>query len=138
MELKAIMKSLASKSCNLDPAPTWIVKMHLEILLPFLCRVVNLSLSGGQMPACLKRGLVRPCLKKNGMTPECLKNYRPITNIPFLSKVIEKAMGKICLLKSKCISQFTYLFSVLPSPSKAFLKEFILPDASLSLVLTDY
>ena len=39
-----------------------------------------------------KRGLVRPYLKKNGLDLNNLSNYRPVTNLSYLSKIIERAM----------------------------------------------
>ena len=35
---------------------------------------------------------MRPLLKKPGLDPENLKNYRPVSNLPFLSKVLEKVV----------------------------------------------
>ena len=32
-------------------------------------------------------------IKKPGLDSEVLKNYRPVANLPFLSKVIEKAIA---------------------------------------------
>ena len=34
--------------------------------------------------------MVMPRLKKSGLGPAEMKNYRPISNLPFMSKVIEK------------------------------------------------
>jgi len=33
---------------------------------------------------------VRPLIKKSGLDPDILKNYRPVSNLPFISKVLEK------------------------------------------------
>ena len=60
--------------------------------MPVVTDIVNESLSTGVLPTCLKRSLIRPLLKKQDLDRENLKNYRPIANIPFLSKVIEKAV----------------------------------------------
>ena len=37
----------------------------------------------------LKDGIVKPLLKKQGLDADEMSNYRPVTNIPFLSKTIE-------------------------------------------------
>ena len=39
-----------------------------------------------------KRGLIRPYLKKIGLGIYDLSNYRPVTNLTHLSKIIERAM----------------------------------------------
>ena len=37
-----------------------------------------------------KSAVVRPLLKKPSLDPANLKNYRPVSNLPFLSKITEK------------------------------------------------
>ena len=34
-----------------------------------------------------------PLIKKQGLDPEILKNYRPVANLSFISKIIEKAIA---------------------------------------------
>ena len=87
-----VIKALSTKSCPLDPMPTRLLKDHLDLIVPVVTDIVNESLSTGVFPTCLKRSLIRPLLKKQDLDRENLKNYRPIANIPFLSKVIEKAV----------------------------------------------
>ena len=53
--------------------------------------IVRQSFSNGMFPTLLKTSLVRPKLKKPDLKPDLLANYRPIANIPFLSKVLEKS-----------------------------------------------
>ena len=40
---------------------------------------------GGSVPDSFKHAVVRPLLKKQNMPPNELKNYRPVSNLPFLS-----------------------------------------------------
>ena len=37
---------------------------------------------------------VKPLLKKPSLDKELLKNYRPVSNLPYISKVIEKVVAK--------------------------------------------
>ena len=46
----------------------------------------------GVFPDTLKAAIVRPLLKKHNLDPTILGNYRPISNLPFLGKVIEKTI----------------------------------------------
>ena len=55
-----------------------------------LLNIVNSSLQSGIFPDSLKTAVVRPLLKKHNLDPSVLSNYRPISNLPFLGKVIEK------------------------------------------------
>ena len=87
-----VIKALSTQSCPLDPMPTQLLKDHLDLIVPVVTDIVNESLSTGVFPTCLKHSLIRPLLKKQDLDRENLKNYRPIANIPFLSKVIEKAV----------------------------------------------
>ena len=43
------------------------------------------------MPDSLKRAAVTPLLKKPTLNKEDLKNYRPVSNLPYIGKLIEKA-----------------------------------------------
>ena len=60
--------------------------------------MINKSLSSGVVPSCFKHALVRPLLKKANLDPNCLRNYRPISSLPFLSKVLERIVLKQFLL----------------------------------------
>ena len=46
------------------------------------------------MPALLKHATVRPLLKKQSLKKDILSNYRPISNIRRLAKVIEKVVAR--------------------------------------------
>ena len=67
-----------------------MVKDNIEILLPAISHIVNLSLSSGTFPQQLKTAIITPLLKKDGLDP-VYSNYRPVSNLTFLSKIIEKA-----------------------------------------------
>ena len=64
-------------------------------LLPLITRVINSSLQSGVMPETMKKALVTPMIKKRDASPEDLSNYRPISNLSFLGKLIEKAAVKL-------------------------------------------
>ena len=62
-------------------------------MVPLLTAVINLSLRSGVVPARLKKALVRPLLKKPGLDKSVLNNYRPVSSLPHLSKVIERVVA---------------------------------------------
>ena len=85
-----VIKESPSKSCRLDPAPTWFLKRCLDVLIPFITKLVNLSLSSGVFPSLFKISHVTPVLKKPQLDVENFANYRPIANQMFLAKVLER------------------------------------------------
>ena len=90
-EVKAIISDLGTKSCESDVIPTKLLKKCLSGLLPCITKIVNISLSSGAFPSNYKEAIVRPLLKKQGLEQQC-SNYRPVSNLTFMSKVMEKAM----------------------------------------------
>ena len=92
-EILKLIKESASKSCSLDPIPTWLLKECQEVLLPVITHIVNLSLSTSTMPSELKEALISPIVKKALLDSEILKNFRPLSNLAFLSKLIEKVVA---------------------------------------------
>uniref|UniRef100_A0A8K9ULD5 Reverse transcriptase domain-containing protein n=1 Tax=Oncorhynchus mykiss TaxID=8022 RepID=A0A8K9ULD5_ONCMY len=91
--MKIIMASKPS-SCILDPIPTKLLKELLPVLGPPMLNIINGSLSTGCVPNSLKVAVIKPLLKKPNLDPENIKNYRPISNLPFLSKFLEKAVAQ--------------------------------------------
>jgi hypothetical protein len=60
------------------------------LLLPTTTKLVNLSLSKGVFQTHWKQAVVRTLLKKSGLELQ-FSNYRPVSNLSFLSKLVEKA-----------------------------------------------
>ena len=87
-----IINSASAKSCELDPIPTTLLYENLDILLLTITNIINTSLTTGIVPRDLKIAIVKPLLKKPSLDKNLLKNYRPISNLPFLSKILEKVV----------------------------------------------
>ena len=92
-EVRKIIAKSPTKSCSLNPAPTWMVKDSVDELIPMVTILVNLSLQSANVPDSMKQALVTPLLKKDDIDPEVLKNYRPVSNLSFLSKVLERVVA---------------------------------------------
>ncbi len=86
---KVIMASKKS-FCELDHLPADVFMDCLDILLPAITQIFNESLTTGTFPSDFKNSLVIPLLKKSSLDCNVLKNYRPVTNLTFISKVLEK------------------------------------------------
>ena len=65
--------------------------------IPLLTQIVNLSLVEGRVPVQMKRAIVRPLLKKTGLDHDDLRNYRPVSKLSFLSKLLERVVAvRLC------------------------------------------
>ena len=93
-DLRKMILSCNNKYCNLDPVPTKVIKDILDLLLPTLVRIVNCSLTSGVFPSALKTAHVTPLIKKRNLDCNNPKNYRPVSSLPYLSKIIEKVVVK--------------------------------------------
>ena len=97
-DVERLIKDSPTKACGLDPIPTWLVKEFGQHLAPFLTCLFNRSLLQGQFPENFRIAEVTPILKKSTLDPSVLGSYRPISNLPFISKVLERAVNERMLL----------------------------------------
>ena len=75
----------------LDPIPIPLVVNYLDVLLPVLTKIINTSITSGQFADGFKCVLVDPLLKKPGLDLS-YKNYRPVSNLQYASKLAERAI----------------------------------------------
>ena len=92
-EVKSIVLSSSPKSCSLDPIPTQLLFQNIDCIIDAITTIVNDSLISGVMPICFKKAIISPLIKKQNLDINELKNYRPVSNLPFVSKIIEKAVS---------------------------------------------
>ena len=107
-DVKSLMQHSSLKSCALDPMPSTLVS-RCDVLLPVLSRLINMS---GQFPVAWKEALVLPLLKKPGLDI-LFTNFRPVSNLPFVSKLTEAAVynqthGHICMNNLYPANQSSY------------------------------
>ena len=62
----------------------------LKLFLPFLHFMCNVSLRDGTLSDCEKWAKIMPILKKPGLDADSASSYRPVSNLTFLSKIIER------------------------------------------------
>lgn len=93
-EVEKLIKESPKASCSSDPIPTPLLCNLLPYLLLVITTIVNLSLTTGQFPKQLKSALVNPLLKKSTLDAQVFKNYRPVSNLTFLSKLIERFIAQ--------------------------------------------
>ena len=91
-EVAKLVSSALNKTCQLDPATTWLVKDTSGLLSPFVALLINKSLTTGCFPAESKEAIIWPLLEREGLDLTDLKNYRPVSNLQFLSKLLERVV----------------------------------------------
>ena len=82
---------MASKSCESDPVPTNLLKEILPQVIKPMTKIINTSLESGIFASQWKVALVKPLLKKMGLEL-VTSNYHPVSNLPFLSKVLKRCV----------------------------------------------
>ena len=76
----------------LDPLPTSLLKECIEECLPIITDIINLSLRSGIFPDQFKHAIVSPLIKNEELDKNEFKNYRPVSNLSFVSKILEKVV----------------------------------------------
>ena len=123
--LSRTVQSLSSSTSDLDILPTAFFKSVLHLISPDLLQIINTSLQTGIFPGCLKEAVVKPLLKKNNLDPLVLNNYRPISNLPFMGKIIEKIVFNqltAFLTSNSCFDKFQSGFRACHSTETALVK----------------
>ena len=83
---------LKPSTCCLDTLPTNLFKNVFNCLAIDILQIDNNSLQSGHFPKALKTAVIKPLLKKRSLDTSIINNYRPISNLPFISKIIEKVV----------------------------------------------
>ena len=94
IEVHKLILSTPNKLCDLDPIPTTLLKQCCAELLPIITNIINSSLVSSVFPSAYKLALVGPIIKKNSLDPDVLKNYRPVSNLHYISKLTEKVVAE--------------------------------------------
>ena len=68
--------------------PVSLLKKSSHVLLDHLHRFFDYFLTHGIFPSILKKGVISPVYKKGD--PRYMDNYRPVSILPLLSKILEK------------------------------------------------
>ena len=128
-EVRQLIRRAPCKHCALDPVPTWLLKRAIDVLAPTIAAVCNSSLQAGHFPDSQKQARLTARLKKPSLNPDDLNSFRPISNLTFLSKVVERTVVK----------QFTHhadLHGLFP-PNQSAYRQFHSTESAVLLVHND-
>lgn len=91
-EILSYVRSLNKTFCLLDPINVSKLPSVHYPMAKFISKIVNRCFSEGNFPISERHAILRPSLKKPGLDSENMQNYRPVSNLSFLSKIIERAI----------------------------------------------
>lgn len=110
-EVFNMLRSVPRKNSGPDGIPPWVLSDCAESFSPAVTYLFNRSLNEGCVPSCFKLSNVTPIPKCEH--PDDVSNFRPISILPTLSKILEKIVCKkfiFPVVKSKIDkSQFAYI-----------------------------
>ena len=104
-KVAAAIRTSPSKQCQLDSLPTWLLKDCITSIT----HIINSSITAGCFPTPWKHAIVSPLLKTSVLDKSVPANYRPVSNLTFLSKLLERALHRQIidyLLKHKLLPEF--------------------------------
>uniref|UniRef100_A0A8C5I3C7 Reverse transcriptase domain-containing protein n=1 Tax=Gouania willdenowi TaxID=441366 RepID=A0A8C5I3C7_GOUWI len=140
--LTGIVKKLKPSSCPTDPVPPRFFKEVWDTIGSSVREIINSSLATGIVPAFCKKAVVEPLIKKPGLDPANLANYRPISKLPLVSKILEKcvfAQLQPFLDENGTLDPYQSGYKALHSTESALLKVFndlfLMTDSGGSAIL---
>ena len=128
-DVTQLTRRIPPKQSALDPRPTWLLKECTDDISPFLTKIIDLSMSSSSVPLNLKEAYITPLLKKPTLDKSDINNYRPISNLSVLSKLLERA---ICTQLVSCLN----VNSFMPRHQSAYHRRH-LTETALALVFSE-
>ena len=89
-EVSKLLQSMSNKSSQLDYIPTSLLKSCADIFSILISHLANLSFTQATFPSKFKLALISPLLKKPGLPKSELSDFRPISNLNTIGKILER------------------------------------------------
>lgn len=120
-DIERVLLSLKSNCAQgWDGISSDLLKKHKHLFVPLLVHICSSSFEAGIFPEVFKRSIVLPCYKSGER--DRVENYRPISILPSMSKIVEKLMNKNLssyLENNKLLSEHQYGFRARKSTTDA-------------------
>ena len=87
-DIKEVIRTAPPKHCKLDHLPINIMKEHMDVLAYYIAEIVNISFDTGHFSDELKEAILHPLIKNIKLEP-IVTNFKPVSNLSYLSKLIE-------------------------------------------------
>ena len=95
MDVDKLLKSTHFKASTIiDYTTPYLLKQNMKYFLTIITDLVNAYIKHSNFPLSLKYSIITPILKNNSLDMTFTKHYRPISNLPFLSKLLESAIAE--------------------------------------------
>ena len=78
----------------MDPLPHQVLRNNLDDLLPFVTAMCNHLLKTSLLSSSQKPAFITYIIKKASLDPSIAANYRPISNLTFMSKLIKRVVAQ--------------------------------------------
>jgi len=89
-EVVKLIRTMPNKLSPRDVLPTSLLKSCMDEFAPVIAHLTNRSFTDGVFPHLFKTAQVLPLLKKPGLDRDNPANYRPISNLSTISKIVER------------------------------------------------
>ena len=86
-----LLQTSKPTTCETDPIPSKLLKINADVTADLITRIINQSIHQSTFCNSWKQATVKPLLKKSGLDLE-LNNYRPVSNLSYISKIAEKVV----------------------------------------------
>ncbi|XP_051939816.1 uncharacterized protein LOC127612987 [Hippocampus zosterae] len=123
--LKDVVRQTKPSGSPCDSLPPRFFQEVLPSVGASVLDIINSNLSSGVVPQQFKHAVVQPLIKKPGLDPDVLSSYRPISKLPFISKILEKVVHmqlKLFLDEHNILEVFQSGFKTMHSTESALLR----------------
>ncbi|CAH2109011.1 unnamed protein product [Euphydryas editha] len=103
-DVRESILSITSNAVGIDSIGRSMIVPIIDIVIPILTHILNYSITNCEFPEAWKAAQITPIPKKANTSN--ITDFRPISILPFLSKVLEK-------LVHQQLSRFLYKFNIL-------------------------
>ena len=92
-EVNVLLSKINKTTCMFDPFPTRLLLNFSHLFIDVIVRIIYLTFSTASFRVAFKSAVVKSLFKKITLDCDILKTFYPVSNLPYLSKLIEKVIA---------------------------------------------